>query len=397
MTGILAGVTVVEAASFVAAPSAGLYLAQLGATVIRVDQTGGGPDYRRWPLAGNGASHYWEALNRGKQSVAVDLGRAEGRELLAALATAPGTDLFLTNFPVQGFLSHDRLAARRADLITLRVMGSHDGGPALDYTVNAALGLPFITGPMELGDTPVNHVLPAWDLLTGAMAALAGLAALRHREATGQGQEVRLPLADVGLASIANLGMVAEALAGTPRPRLGNEVFGALGRDYVTACGRRLMVIAITPKQWAGLVQALGISEAVAAVEAARGVSFATDEGLRFQHRDALHPIIACAIAARRHDDLLAAFQPLGVCFGDYATLAEAAASTASHPLFSPVSQPSGTTSPLPGFPARFTGLDTAPERPARLLGADTAAVLAERLGLAADAIAALQDKGVTA
>ena len=89
----LAGVRVVEFASFVAAPSSGLALAQLGAEVIRVDPLGGNVDYRRWPLSSQtGASLYWNSLNRGKRSVTLDLKSARGRDLLLALATAPGAD-----------------------------------------------------------------------------------------------------------------------------------------------------------------------------------------------------------------------------------------------------------------------------------------------------------------
>src|SRR5438094_9308932 len=102
---LLTGMRVVEAAAFIAGPSCGLYLAQMGAEVIRVDQIGGGPDFRRWPQAPNGASLYWENLNRAKKSVALDLGRPEGRELLQALAASTGQ--FLTNFPADGFLAHD--------------------------------------------------------------------------------------------------------------------------------------------------------------------------------------------------------------------------------------------------------------------------------------------------
>src|SRR4051812_40714511 len=142
MYDLLKGLRVVEGSAFVAAPSGGLYLAQMGAEVIRFDTIGGGPDRRRWPLAPSGASLYWEGLNKGKKSIALDLSRPAGRELAAALATAPGdgAGLFLTNFPADGFLSYERLKAGRADLVCLRVMGWPDGEPAVDYTVNAAVG-----------------------------------------------------------------------------------------------------------------------------------------------------------------------------------------------------------------------------------------------------------------
>ena len=91
MYDLLKGLRVVEGSAFVAGPTCGLHLAQMGAEVIRFDNIGGGPDFRRWPLAENGASLYWEGLNKAKKSVALDLTRPEGREIAQALATAPGT------------------------------------------------------------------------------------------------------------------------------------------------------------------------------------------------------------------------------------------------------------------------------------------------------------------
>ena len=130
---------VIEGASFIAGPSCGLHLPQMGAEVIRFDDIAGGPDQRRWPVSPEGASFYWEGLNKGKKSVALDLSRPEGRELAMRLATAPGENggLFVTNYPANGFLSHARLSALRADLITLRVMGWPDERAAVDYTVNS--------------------------------------------------------------------------------------------------------------------------------------------------------------------------------------------------------------------------------------------------------------------
>ena len=393
---LLTGLRVLEASSFVASPTCGLYLAQMGAEVIRVDQIGGGPDFNRWPQAANGASLYWENLNRAKRSVAVNLGVPEGRALLQRLAAATGQ--FVTNFPVESFLSHAKLAEQRPDLITVRIMGQADGSTALDYTVNSAVGFPDLTGP---GPEPVNHVLPAWDLLTGAYAAFALLAALRHREATGQGQEIRVPLSDVAIGSAANLGMIAEVMAtGANRPRLGNAVFGAFGRDFVTRDGKRLMILALTPKQWTGLLAALRIGDAVAAIEAARGVSFAKDEGLRFEHRDALFPLIEGAVAALDYAPLVAALDAHGCCFGPYQTMLEAAHDpklVGTNPIFGASANPSGLDYPAAGAFATIPQLDRAPPRPAPRLGADTDAVLADVLGLSSGEIGKLHDAGVVA
>ena len=120
MYSLLSGLQIIEASSFVASPTAGLYLAQMDAEVIRVDQIGGGPDYNRWPKTKDGKSLYWENLNRAKKSLALDLSAPEGRELLQELVRKTGQ--FITNFPVDGFLSHDKLAAERPELVTVRIM-----------------------------------------------------------------------------------------------------------------------------------------------------------------------------------------------------------------------------------------------------------------------------------
>ena len=399
---LLSPLRVVEASSFVACPTAGLYLAQMGAEVIRVDQIGGGPDFRRWPKTEAGASLYWEGLNKGKKSVALDLGAPEGRELLAALATTDGDDagVFLTNFPVSGFLSWEKLSARRPDLILTRVMGQANGGPALDYTVNSALGIPQITGPASLGDEPVNHVLPAWDLLTGAYAAFATLAALQHRRMSGKGQEVRIPLADVGIATIANLGQLAETLQSGDRARYGNTVYGAFGRDFVTADGKRLMIMAITPRQWAGMVKALRLDDVVADTEASLGVSFARDEGVRFEHREALFALVETAVSRRTGADLAEALDAEGGCWGPYLAMHEAVADpvmVTANPLFSMIEQVSGQRYPVPGAMATLPLEPRGTPVRASRLGEHSDEVLAEVLGLGSGQIGALHDKGLVA
>jgi len=190
--GILAGLRVVEVSAFVAAPLGGATLAALGADVIRVDPIGGGIDAGRWPLGPDGRSLYWAGLNQGKRSLALDLRSEEGRELVARLITCPGDGggILLTNLPARGWLDYQALRARRDDLIMIAISGSRDGGTAVDYTVNAGAGFPLVTGP-EGHEGPVNHVLPAWDLQTGFLAALGVVAADRHRRLTGEGRLVR--------------------------------------------------------------------------------------------------------------------------------------------------------------------------------------------------------------
>lgn len=402
MYGLLNGLRVIEGASFVAAPTCGLYLAQMGAEVIRFDAIGGGPDFRRWPLADNGASLYWEGLNKGKKSVAIDLSRPEGRELAQALATAPGPGggLFVTNFPADGFLSYEKLAERRPDLICLRVMGWADGGQGMDYTVNAALGLPQITGHPD-DPRPVNHVLAAWDLLTGAYAAFALVSALIARQRDGQGREIRAPLSDIGAATMANLGFVAETLqSGAQRARMGNDVYGAFGRDFVTRDGRRLMLLAITPRQWTKALEALGIAQAVADLETELGLSFAQDEGLRFTHRDRLYPLFERAFASRDAADVARALDSAGVTWGAYQSL-EAALEDArlfkDNPLFETILQPSGLAYPAPGAMGTIPQETRAPVKPAPRLGEHTDEVLTNVLGMSSLQIGRLHDAGLVA
>ncbi len=402
MYDLLKGLRVVEGSAFVAAPTCGLYLAQMGAEVIRFDNIGGGPDFRRWPLADNGSSLYWEGLNKGKKSVALDLTGSAGREIAQRLAAAPGDDagLFVTNFPVDGFLSYEKLSALRSDLICVRVMGWADGSQGMDYTINSALGLPLMTGPAD-DDRPVNHVLAAWDLLTGAYCAFTLVSALLARHRGGGGREIRAPLSDIGAASMANMGFTAEAmLTGHQRPRMGNDVFGAFGRDFTTRDGVKLMLLAITPKQWSKALEALDLGGAVAAVEAEMGISFATDEGLRFSHRARLYPLFERAFAAKDAAALTPAFDAGGVTWGSYQTLEAAMQDTRlykDNPVFEAVRHPSGLIYPAPGAMGTIPQDQRGPVLPAPQLGQHTDEVLAEVLGLSSREIGKLHDAGVVA
>lgn len=397
MYNLLSGITVIEVSSFVASPTIGLYLAQFGAEVIRVDQIGGGQDFKRWPLTPQGHSLSWENLNRAKKSVALDLARPEGRAVLTQLIGKVG--ILVTNLPVGGFLAHDKLAAARPDLITVRVMGWPDGAIALDYTANAVVGYPALTGTLA-DPAPVNHVLPAWDLLTGAYGAFALVSALRRRDETGLGGEVRLPLTDIAMGSTANLGRVAEVLQnGVDRERLGNGVYGTIGRDFLTADGVRVMIVAINERQWQGLVRALELGTALAALEARLGVSFTGDDSVRFTHRDAIYALIEQALAALAHADLAQRLDANGVTHGPYKTLPEAVHDPrliADNPMFAPTADnPSGFAYPAAGAFATMPGLERLPPAPAPVLGADTRDVLARHLALDPQAIDRLLEAGI--
>ncbi|MBM3627376.1 MAG: carnitine dehydratase [Alphaproteobacteria bacterium] len=396
---ILQGMRVAEIASFIAAPTGALYLRELGADVVRIDPVGGGPDRTRWPLAPSGASLYWEGLNKGKRSVAIDIARPEGRELAAELVARIG--LFVTNLPDRGALSHGAIAARRPDLVSVRVSGWADGTQAVDYTVNAATGYPMMTGPAD-ATGPVNHVLPAWDLVAGALAATNLLAAERRRAATGEGAQVVLPLSDVAFSTLARLGQVAEVtLSGADRPRVGNDLFGAFGRDFATADGRRVMLVGLTARQWAAIVAALGAADAIAALQARTGADFALDEGARFVHREAIAAILAPLVARLDLATLGARLDEAGATWSAYRSVAQALAEepalSTSNPVFEEVAHPSGARHLTPGSAASYGGEARAPVPPAPRLGQHTEEVLAGVLGLASAEIGRLRDAGLVA
>jgi 2-methylfumaryl-CoA isomerase len=398
--GILAGMRVVEAAAFVAAPLGGMTLAQMGADVIRIDAIGGGLDFRRWPVTAQNTSLFWCGLNKSKRSVALDITAPEGRELAMAIICAPGPDagMLLTNFPPRGWLAYETLRQKRADLIQLTIQGDRHGGSAVDYTVNAKTGLPYLTGPE--GSDAVNHILPAWDLVTGQMAASGLLAAERHRARTGAGQHVKLALEDVALAVMGHLGFIAEAEAGVERGRHGNELYGAFGRDFCTRDGARLMIVGLTAKQWSSLCAATGLGDEMDRLGARLGLDLRA-EGNRFHARREIAALIEPWIAARAFADITTVFAGHGVCFSRYQTVRELVASDPScseaNPMFSRIEQP-GVGAMLAAGPALdFSSLARVPAQPAPLPGQHTEEVLHELLGIDQAAYGKLKDRNIVA
>ena len=387
----LAGVRIVEISSFVAVPLAGMTLAQMGAEVIRVDPVGGAADYKRWPLTEAGDSIYWAGLNKSKRSVAADMRSADGQRLVARLIADAG--ILITNVAGRQWHSYDELSAARPDLIHLEVVGRGDGSTGVDYTVNAATGFPLVTGsPTQAG--PVNHVLPAWDVSCGLYAALAILAALRRRDATGAGSRIRLPLDDVALATAANLGFLTEPMVtGEQRPRLGNSIYGQYGENYTSSDGVTFMLVALTNRHFRDLTEITGTTKAVAAVAEALGADF-TDEGQRYEHRAVLTGLFSPWFTSHTADEVTAALSASSVLWDRYLDFAEVARDprVTANPLFSVLEQPRIGSYLAPGLPMSVDGAHVSAQ-PAPALGDDTAAVLAE-LGLTDAEISALLESG---
>lgn len=393
--GPLTGVRVVEISSFVAVPLAGMTLAQLGAEVIRVDPVGGAADYRRWPITDDGTSIYWAGLNKGKRSVAVDLRSARGQDLVRRLIVGGG--VLITNVVGRDWHSYESLAVLRSDLIHLEVSGRADGGTGVDYTVNAGVGFPLVTGPQTQAG-PVNHVLPAWDVCCGLYAALGVVSALRRRDATGAGARIRLPLEDVALATAGNLGFLTEPMVtGTERPRLGNALYGQYGQSFTSSDGVSFMVVALTGRHFRDLAEVTGTAKAVAALADALGVDFA-DEGQRYRHREALGGLFGLWFTERTGAHIEAALAATSVLWERYRTFAEVSVDpkVTANPLFSVLHQPRVGDYLAPGLPLIVDGAHT-PASAAPSLGDDTAAVLGEYLGLGGAEIDALCESGCVA
>ena len=201
----------------------------------------------------------------------------------------------------------------------------------------------------------MNHVLPAWDLLTGALAATSILAAERHRRRTGDGGLVEITLSDVATGAARSLGLLAEAAhIDQARERSGNDVYGTYGRDFRARDGRDLMLCALTARQWHSLMEVAGITESVAALESQLGVDL-DEEGTRYKCRHAITALIEPWIAMRTLDEVAHAFDAAGLLWGPYRTFKEMVAAN-----------------------PEIVDL----ELPAPDLGEDTEAVLMKELGL---------------
>lgn len=399
MTGILAGLRIVEGSAFIAAPLGGMTLAQLGADVIRFDDINGGLDNDRWPVTKDGRSIYWAGLNKGKRSIAVDLRNSKGRELLTALITAPGegAGIFTTNMPARGWLAYDELAKKRADLIALNIVGARDGSAHVDYTVNAITGFPMVTGPVGHAG-PVNAVAPPWDLATAYAGAMAILAAERHRRLTGNGQRIVLPLQDMALAATSALGYIGEAAVNeVDRSRYGNEIFGTFGRDFRTKDGRFVMICIFSNRHVDALASAGGFKQAFATIEKDTGFDLKSDAG-RWHARDRLCAVIEPWVARHTAEEVGAALKKAGALWAPYKTFRELAAdreAVLDNPMFTILDQPGIGPYPVAASPLQFGAVPRQPPKTAPVLGQHTDEILSSILGLPGHEIARLHDEKV--
>ncbi|UGS35528.1 CaiB/BaiF CoA transferase family protein [Capillimicrobium parvum] len=301
MTAALDGLRIVDFSRVLAGPFATMLLADLGATVVKVERPGGGDDTRAWgpPFDDRGQATYFQSVNRNKRTVALDLasdaGAAEARELVADADVV--VENFRTGVMERLGLGYDDVRAVNPAVVYCSVTGFGSGGgaslPGYDLLVQAVGGLMSITG--EPGHPPQKVGVALVDIIAGLFASTGILAALRHRDRTGEGQRVEVDLLSSLLAALVNQAS-AFTIAGVVPGQMGNahpsiapyEVLGTAEGDIAVAVG--------TDKQFAALGETLGLPEICS------DPRFATNRD-RVAHRDELRAALQRGLAHRTAAD----------------------------------------------------------------------------------------------
>jgi 2-methylfumaryl-CoA isomerase len=278
-------------------------------------------------------------------------------------------------------------------MIHVRLQGHPDGRPAVDYTVNAGVGIPDMTGP-ETSAARVNHVLPSWDLLMGVTATSGLLAAVHRRALTGRGARIDLALADVALSAVGSLGWLGEAEVEGDRPRQGNYVYGSFGTDFATADGQQVMLVALTARQWRALCQATETTAVFSALEVSLGANL-DDEASRYQHRHTLAAILRPWFGRRTLGDIDETLSQTRVLWGPYRSMSQIVemVGRGEASVIARIEQPGVGPILASSSPLRWNQ-QVSPPREAPLLGSDTESVLAEVLQLTQAEIGRLDRSG---
>lgn len=402
--GPLAGIRILDLSRILAGPICTQLLGDMGADVIKVERAGAGDDTRQWgpPYVRNadGAdtseSAYYLCANRNKRSVAVDLGRAEGQDLVRRLAAE--CDVLIENFKLGGLkkygLAYDDLKDACPRLVYCSITGFGQDGPyahrpGYDFMIQAMGGIMSITGQPDGDPTKVGVAMA--DVMSGMYAATAVLAALNHRQRSGRGQYIDVSLLDCQVSWLVNAALNYLTSGDTPR-RMGNghpnivpyEVFPASDGYFALAVGndgqfRRFCEVAGVP--------AYGVD-----------TRFATNTA-RVNHREELVPMLRRITVTRATADWLKGLEAVGVPCGPVNDIAQVFADpqvkhrnmriAMDHPLAG-----SGTVD-LVANPLRFSETPVSYRRAPPLLGQHTGELLAEVLGVDDATLAGLREKGV--
>jgi crotonobetainyl-CoA:carnitine CoA-transferase CaiB-like acyl-CoA transferase len=392
--GALDGVRVLDLTRVLAGPLCTMWLGDMGADVVKVEQPGRGDDTRGWgpPFAGT-QSAYFLGVNRNKRSLTLDLRTPAGVRIVQRLAR--GADIVVDNFKAstiarfgldEAFFAEQAPQAVRCTISGYGSTGPKAGTPGYDFILQAETGLMAITGEpdgpaMKLGVAIV-------DICTGMMATISILGALQARERNGRGQRTEVCLHDTGLQMLANVA-ANHLVSGRPAGRYGNGHPNIVPyRTYMVADGE-LAVAVGNDGQFARFAAVLGHPEWAGDPRFARNRD-------RVEHRELIDGLIQRELATRTRAAWISALSDAGIPAGPINSVAEALTSeqAVARDMVTTVRHPEVEQLDLLGIPFRFAATPASIRRPAPLLGEHTDEVLAE-LGVTSAEIAGLRANGV--
>jgi crotonobetainyl-CoA:carnitine CoA-transferase CaiB-like acyl-CoA transferase len=393
-TGPLAGLRVLDLSRILSGPFATMILADLGAEVIKLENPIGGDDTREWapPYQGD-QSAYFLSINRNKRGIAVDLKSDAGREI--ALRLADGADVLVENFrpgaAARLGLGYPDLSARNPRLVYASISGYGQTGPdaelpGYDAIAQALGGVVSVTG--ESTGPPVRVGTPVADLGAAMWAAIGVLAALHARSDSGRGDWIDISLLDGQIAWLTYVAGGYFASGEVPR-RYGSAHPTIVPYQALRTSDGYLMVAVGNDSLWQRFAPIIGLPEL------AGDGRFATNPD-RVVHRDELIPLIETALASRASADWAAELSRAGIPAGAINTVDRALAhpQVLAREMVLTAEHPTAGTLRMPGSPVRLTGHTATVRRPPPLLGEHTDEVLSE-LGYSATAIASLHQRGV--
>ena len=404
--GALSHLRVLDLSRVLAGPWSGQILADLGADVIKVERPDSGDDTRAWgppflrDARGENTSEaaYYLSANRNKRSVTIDFTQPEGQRLVRELAAK--SDIVIENFKVGGLasygLDYERLKAVNPRLIYCSITGFGQTGPyakraGYDFMIQGLGGLMSLTGRPEdeQGAGPMKVGVALTDILTGLYSTVAILAALAHRDQSGEGQHIDMALLDVQVACLANQAM-NYLTTGTPPKRLGNAHPNIVPyQDFPTADGDFILTVGNDG-------QFRKFAEVAGQPQWADDPRFATNKQ-RVAHRAELIPLIRQATVFKTTAEWVAELERAGVPCGPINDLAQMFQDpqVVARGLKVDVPHPLAGSVPQVASPIRLSETPVEYRRAPPLLGEHTEAVLMDVLGLDAAAVQVLRSAGV--
>ena len=402
----LGHIRVLDLSRVLAGPWCSQNLADLGADVIKIERPGSGDDTRAWgppylkDADGNDTTEaaYYLAANRGKRSVTVDIASPEGQALVRELAAH--ADVVLENFKVGHLkrygLDYDTLKAIKPDLVYCSVTGFGQDGPyahraGYDFLIQGMGGFMSITGERDdlPGGGPQKAGVAITDLMTGMYATVAVLAALTHRDRTGEGQHIDMALLDVQVAMLANMASNYHT-TGKPPKRMGNAHANIVPYQTFACADGHIIVATGNDSQYVKFV------EAGERPDLASDSRFATNP-LRVQNRAVLVPLLEQMVALRTRDDWIARLEAVGVPCGPINDIGDVFANpqVRARGLAMDMPHPTAGKVTLVRSPMKLSATPAGATAAPPLLGQHTDEVLRDVLGRSDDDIAALRARGV--